>query len=41
MSLEYCHDCEKMIDLDVDEHFYHFQIQKLKGGKENDRRKIN
>ena len=24
MSMEYCHECDKMIDLDVDEHFEHF-----------------
>ena len=24
MSLVYCRECDKMIDLDVDEHFEHF-----------------
>lgn len=24
MSLEYCEDCDRMIDLDVDEHYEHF-----------------
>ena len=25
--MEYCHECDKMIDLDVDEHFEHFNSQ--------------
>ena len=27
MSMEYCHECDKMIDLDYDEHFEHFDTE--------------
>lgn len=29
MSLEYCEECDKMIDLDVDEHFEHFKVKEF------------
>lgn len=34
MSLEYCEDCDLMIDLDVDEHYEHFK-DKYKEVREN------
>ena len=34
MSMEYCHECDKMIDLDYTEHWEHFS-EEMKGGKEN------
>ena len=34
MSMEYCPECDEMIDLDFTEHFLHFK-DKMKGGKEN------
>ena len=36
MSMEYCHDCDRMIDLDYDEHYFHFSEkykEAMKGGK--------
>ena len=36
MSLEYCHECDKMIDLDWNAEHEHF-IKQMKGGlKENE-----
>lgn len=32
MSLKYCHKCNKNIDLDIEEHFEHFQLNN-NGGK--------
>ena len=40
MSLEYCHECDKMIDLDWNAEHEHF-IKQMKGGGDNDRRKSN
>ena len=25
MSMEYCEECDRMIDLDMDEHYVHFE----------------
>lgn len=32
MSLKYCHECNRNIDLDIEEHFEHFQLNN-NGGK--------
>ena len=34
MSMEYCEECDRMIDLDWNAEHEHF-IEELKGGKEN------
>lgn len=33
MSMEYCHECDRMIDLDYTEHYEHFSDKWMKGGK--------
>ena len=38
MSLEYCHDCDRMIELDYDlehEHFNDNEDKEVKNGKDN------
>ena len=36
MSLQYCFMCDRMIDLDIDEHFEHFYTEEMKGGGDNE-----
>ena len=40
MSMEYCRECDRMIDLDNDEHYEHFidYIQQMKGGRKNEKK---
>ena len=35
MSMEYCWECDRLIDLDYDSDHEHFSEEFLKGGKEN------